>query len=133
MKIALTVLLLFLTLVFTSCEKEPEINPDDPVNIPDDMFLNALIKAGVDTNGDGQISNKEAWEITFLDLVYHGISDLTGIELFVNLDTLICSYNKLTTLDVSNNTALILLDCQYNDLTICPEKHCKSSIFNISK
>lgn len=34
------------------------------------------------------------------------ISDLTGIEKFVNLETLYCSFYPLTNLDVSNNTAL---------------------------
>ena len=31
------------------------------------------------------------------------ISDLTGIEAFVNLDNLSCHYNQLTKLDLSNN------------------------------
>ncbi len=52
MKTVLKLLLLPLALIilFTQCEKEPE-----PVNIPDDAFLNALIEEGVDTNGDGEI------------------------------------------------------------------------------
>ncbi|MCK4466266.1 MAG: hypothetical protein KAU83_11195 [Bacteroidales bacterium] len=99
-----------LTVVLLSqCEKDPE--PE--VTIPDDNFLNALIDLGVDTNGDGIISPAEAEVITFLDVSHRGISDMTGIEFFVNLDTLDCSFNRLASLDFSNNTALKFLDCQF--------------------
>jgi Leucine-rich repeat (LRR) protein len=87
------------------------------VTITDDNFLTALIKRGVDKNSDSIISNDEAAEITFLDVGSHNISDLKGIEAFVNLDTLDCSDNQLTSLDLSNNTALILLSCSDNQLT----------------
>ena len=113
MKAILKTLLFLLTVVILSqCEK------DDPqVTIPDNNFLNALIELGVDTNGDGVISPAEAEVITFLDVSEDSISDMTGIEKFVNLDTLDCSYNQLTALDISNNTALIYLYCGYNQLT----------------
>ena len=96
---------------------------DDPVvNIPDDNFLNALIELGVDTNGDGLISPEEAEAVTCLDVrgSYHTpgeIENMQGIEAFINLDTLICWYNNLTTLDVSNNIALTRLECGGNQLT----------------
>ena len=71
------VLLLFiLPIVFIRCEKEPE-----PITIPDDNFLNALIELGVDTNGDSIISPAEAEIITYLNVYRNNISDLTGIEL----------------------------------------------------
>ncbi len=68
------VLLLPLALIvlFTQCEKE-----HNPVNIPDDAFLNALIEQGIDTNGDGFISINEAEAITILDVSYKDISDMT--------------------------------------------------------
>ena len=114
MKAIIKTLLFLLTVVLLSqCEK------DDPqVNIPDDNFLNALIELGVDTNGDSIISPLEAEMITSLDVRYKSISDLTGIEAFVNLETLNCYINQLTSLDVSNNTALIRLECSCNQLTI---------------
>ncbi len=81
----LLLLPLALIVLLTQCEKEPE-----PVNIPDDEFLTALIDLGVDTNGDGIISPNEAEVIKSLDIngeyqngewVGGGsISDLTGIE-----------------------------------------------------
>ena len=103
---------LVLIVLFVQCEKEPE-----PVNIPDDAFLNALIEEGVDTDGDGQISHSEAEAVRSLDVSGYNISDMTGIEKFVSLDILLCSVNQLTSLDVSNITALSFLDCSFNRLT----------------
>ena len=108
----LLILPLTLILLLTQCEKDPE-----PFNIPDDAFLTALIEEGVDTNGDGEISPAEAEVITYLDVRFDSISDMTGIEAFINLDTLDCGYNQLTSLDVSNNTALTSLWCSDNQLT----------------
>jgi dienelactone hydrolase len=82
------------------------------VSIPDTVFLNALIELGIDKDGDSLISYAEAGKITFLDVRDPHwnpdikISDMTGIESFVNLDTLLCSDNKITELDLSNNTKL---------------------------
>ena len=111
-------LLLFLPLalivLFTQCEKEP-----GHVNIPDDAFLNALIELGVDTNGDGIVSPAEAEVITYLDVSGEGISEMTGIEAFVNLEFLDCSCNLITSLDISNNTALRILKINYGSVWIC--------------
>ena len=90
-------------ILLAQCEKDP----DPPVGIGDESFLNALIERGVDTNGDGRISREEAGALTYLDVAYCGISDMSGIEAFVNLDTLFCDWNLITDLDVSGNTALI--------------------------
>jgi hypothetical protein len=112
MKSEMKILLLFVILVLLcDCKKVPK------VNITDKNFLKALIELGVDSDGDGIISSPEAEVITYLNLYKKSISDLTGIEAFFNLDTLVCSYNQLTSLDVSNNTALKLLNCATNHLT----------------
>ncbi|MCF8378962.1 MAG: T9SS type A sorting domain-containing protein [Bacteroidales bacterium] len=87
------------------------------VSIPDANFLAALIAEGVDTNVDGQISYAEAEAVTNLNVGHKSISKLKGIEAFVNIDTLYCSYNQLTILDVSSCAALKLLDCKQNQLT----------------
>ena len=86
------------------------------VEIPDTAFLYALINEGVDTNGDSLISYTEAEVITYLQVDDEDISDMTGIESFINLDTLYCRWNELTSLDLSNCTALKTLDCMYNQL-----------------
>ena len=121
MKAILKTLLFLLTVVILSqCKKDVEPNT---VTIHDDNFLNALIELGVDTNGDSIISSAEAEAITYLDVSgTYGtpgeIEDMQGIEAFINLDTLYCSYNQLTTLDISNNTALVSLHCGSNLLTV---------------
>ena len=52
-------------------------------------------------------------------VVNKNISDLTGIEAFVNLKSLNCFDNQLTSLDVSSNTALKRLICSRNQLKEC--------------
>ncbi len=95
------------------------------VNIPDANFKNALISAGIDTSGDGEISYAEAEAITNLSVFGKHISDMTGIEAFINLDSLDCRVNQYTNLDVSNNTTLVKLLCGSNlgftslDVTNC--------------
>ncbi len=80
---------LTLILLFSQCEKDPE-----PVDIPDQAFLDALIKVGVDTNRDGIISFEEAEAIDTLLVYGEDITDLTGIEAFINLIVLGCGDNK---------------------------------------
>ena len=101
------------------------------VNIPDTNFKNKLLSANtsnliaedinglnivIDINNDGEIQISEALDVYQLRIIACNISDLTGIEAFVNLTHLYCKENNLTTLDISNNTELILLNCIYNNL-----------------
>ena len=94
-----------------NCEKEVG---QKTIKIPDNNFLTALIEQGVDKNGDGKISSSEAKVINYLEVSYDSISDMTGIEKFVNLDTLLCTNNQIITFDISNNTALVHLFCSNN-------------------
>ncbi len=89
------------------------------VNIPDPNFKNALLNHNpiIDTNGDGEIQVSEAQAVDSLNVLINNISDMTGIEAFVNLTYLSCTGNQLTNLDVSNNTALVSLLCDFNYLT----------------
>ena len=52
-----------------------------------------------------------------LELDNKNVSDLTGIEHLIELSTLYCGGNRLTSLDVSKNTALTVLSCSDNQLT----------------
>lgn len=113
-------IILAILLLSVSCEKEPD--PNDPVDIPDPHFLNALIEDGVDTNEDGLISYSEAEEVTKIyldpDTVSKSkgkISSLEGIKAFINLDTLHFCGNQVTHLDVSSNTELSVLICWNSD------------------
>ena len=92
------------------------------VEISDTTFLYALINSGVDINGDSLISISEAEAVNGLNVALAGIHDMTGIEKFVNLDTLECYNNPITNLDVSNCTALKYLDVSaYCGFVFCSE------------
>jgi hypothetical protein len=91
------------------------------VTIPDTAFLYALIEEGVDTNGDSLISPDEAEITTYLDISSNWeegkrgeIKNIKGIEAFINLDTLRCNYNQLSSLDISHNTALERIGLRHN-------------------
>jgi uncharacterized repeat protein (TIGR01451 family) len=89
------------------------------VYIPDAIFKTALLNNTViNTNGDTEIQTSEA--IAYSGVIYvafSNISDMTGIEAFVNITNLDCSLNQLTSLNLSANTALQWLNCKDNQLT----------------
>jgi Leucine-rich repeat (LRR) protein len=58
------------------------------------------------------------------------ISNLKGIEAFTALTYLNCSYNQLTSLDVSKNAALTTLVCDGNKFD-CPALISKYGIENL--
>jgi Leucine-rich repeat (LRR) protein len=110
-KTTLPGLLTLTAILFYQCKKEPV-----SIDIQDNNFLNSLIEQGIDVDGDRKISPDEAAAVISLNVAEDTISDITGIESFVNLDTLICSSNKIKSLDVSNLTRLVYLDCGRNPL-----------------
>lgn len=90
--------------------------PIDSTHFPDDNFI-AYVELGCDKDHDGTLSQDELNRVTELYVDHANIKDLTGIELFPNLDKLDCKYNNLTRLDVSKNTKLTKLYCESNHLT----------------
>jgi len=89
------------------------------VNIPDANFKYRLVNhiPVIDTNGDGEIQVSEAVNFTdSIDVGDGNISDLIGIEAFTQITGLYCWINQLTSIDVSNNTALKVLRCGENQL-----------------
>lgn len=103
-----------LLLIFTSFA----ITKAQTVTIPDANFKAYLVEnTAINTNGDNQIQNSEA-------LAYKGvincnnknISNLKGIESFINVTSIICNNNLLTSLDVSKNVKLSSLYCNNNKL-----------------
>ncbi len=70
-----------------------------------------------DTDGDGEFNVEEVQDFTHIDVTGLGISDLSGIECFTNLEELYCANNQLSTLNLANNTKLISLECNNNQLT----------------
>ena len=75
------------------------------VYIPDSNFK-AFLVANYDTNSDGEIQETEAQAVIgTMDTPGHwstpgNIADLSGIEAFINIIGLNCSYEQLTSLDV---------------------------------
>ena len=100
----------------------------DETNFPDEVFRDYLLNAKFyestikfDKDGNGIFSEEERNAITSIDLFYgyngEKVASLDGIEHFPNLKTLTCSYNNLSSLDVSKNPALVWLNCMDNKLT----------------
>jgi len=89
------------------------------VTIPDANFKSYLVgNTAINTNGDSEIQVSEAQAFTgTINCSFLDISDLTGIEAFVNIKGLFCNNNFLTALDLSNNTALETLYCSFNGLS----------------
>ncbi|HEU0136594.1 MAG TPA: T9SS type A sorting domain-containing protein [Flavobacterium sp.] len=87
------------------------------VNIPDANFKAKLIALDVDTNSDGEIQVSEAIVPYTLNLSNSSITDMTGIEAFVNLFFLNCSNNNISTLDLSSIVGLQSIDANNNPLT----------------
>jgi hypothetical protein len=87
--------------------------------IPDPNFEQYLVDFGYDSDGvvNGQILTSDATSVYYLNLDGLGISDLTGIEDFTSLNTLVCRNNNLTSLEVLNLQSLEWLDCSNNSLT----------------
>ncbi len=76
------------------------------LNIPDAEFKTQLLNYTnpvIDVNGDGEIQQSEAQVVTKLYLVF--VTDLTGIQSFTSLDTLIVIFSG-TTVDLSGMTSL---------------------------
>lgn len=111
--------------VFTrDCGSPCDDEPSAEFHIPDIAFLHALIAEGVDTNNDNHISIEEAEAVTHLNLNTKGITDMTGIEAFMNLERLECIFNSMTSLDLSKNTALTRLNCYTNPLKSLNVSNC---------
>ena len=86
-------------------------------SIPDANFEQALIDLGYDTGPtNGEVVTDSINTVTTLNVSGESIADLTGIEDFAMLDSLICYNNTLDTLDVSANSALTYLNCDNNQL-----------------
>ncbi|MEP2024747.1 MAG: T9SS type A sorting domain-containing protein [Reichenbachiella sp.] len=90
------------------------------VNIPDANMKAALLAHSpvIDTNGDTEIQESEAAAVmSSLSLASKGISDMTGIEAFVNITTLYASGNSIGSIDLSDNTKLTYLYINANSLS----------------
>ncbi len=102
------------------------------VTIPDANFKTKLLQADVtnsiayvgglrvkiDTNLDGNIQETEAMIIDSLNVSSSGITNLTGIQSFINVKSLRCHSNQITgNLNLNTLTQLITLQCYINEIT----------------
>ncbi|WP_165499065.1 SusF/SusE family outer membrane protein [Gramella sp. KN1008] len=81
----------------------------DAVFMPDSNFEQALVDLGIDSDGiiNRKILRSDAEAVSgMLNVSNKGISDLTGIEAFVNITELQAGDNALTSIDVSQNLKL---------------------------
>ncbi len=102
----------FITLLFSTFLRAQIID------IPDSLFLEALIDLDVDIDDDGLISQEEAILIDSINLwTWHrDIESLEGIEYFTNLRYLNFKENEVVNIDISNLSKLEVLICHENKL-----------------
>ncbi|MGH2665040.1 DUF7619 domain-containing protein [Flavobacterium sp.] len=102
------------------------------VNIPDANLKTQLLQASptyyiaknlsgnffkIDSNSDGEIQVAEASQVSYLYLREMNISNMTGIEDFVNVNELICEKNEISSLNISSLPGLRILRCGENNLS----------------
>ena len=87
----------------------------DAENFPDENFRNYILDQ--EYGKDGILSDEEIASVKEITVFGMGIQDLKGIEFFRALEDLNCNNNQLTSLNVSENTAMVNLFCTNNQLT----------------
>ncbi len=89
------------------------------VTIPDANFKAYLLgNTSINTNSDSEIQVSEAINFSgYINCPNQNISDLTGIEAFINIEGLTCNDNNLTSLNLSFNLNLVQVICRNNLLT----------------
>ena len=88
------------------------------VTIPDANFKAALVgNTSINTNLDAEIQVSEAIAYAGgINVENSNISDLTGIESFTSLTTLIASQNNISSVYLSANLLLQAIDLSYNQI-----------------
>jgi len=96
-------------------------------NFPDENFRNYILSW--DIASDGVLTDAEIAEVTYVSVYKKRVKNLQGIEFFTALTSLDCRENyDLTSLDLSNNTALETLNCSYTRLTTLNVSGCMKLI-----
>ena len=84
--------------------------------IPDSNFEQQLINLGYDDVLDGGVITIDISTVQQLNISNSNISDISGIEDFIALESLNCMNNYLTSLPITENTNLETLNCFGNYL-----------------
>ena len=98
-------MLLCLVLVLIGVVALADVSIDE-TNFPDENFRQYILDAGFDSDEDGVLTDAELADVLLIQCVSKSITTLKGIEYFHSLKQLHCSYNQLTSMDISENTAL---------------------------
>ena len=126
------VLMLCAPLVLSSRALSTDISPlghldakaSPPAGLPGDtaiQFFDPNFEAAVREiigKPEGDITVSDVERITSLNVSGFDIVDLAGIEYFTALEELYCIRNQLTTLDMSHNTALTMLQTMWRGLPL---------------
>ena len=91
------------------------INMPSTIGLVGSIIINGYNK--IDVNNDGEIQVSEAQTILSLQINNKEISNLNGIEAFINLVNLECDNNLITSINLNQNINLKYLDCSNNLLT----------------
>ncbi len=101
--------------------------PEGNIPIADEYFPDPVFQKYVsdnfDTDNSGYMNEAERNAVKVINVNESAITDLTGIELFQNLEKLTCDYVRLEALDVSNNTKLTHLECTDTDVSTLDLSH----------
>lgn len=140
----LSLLSVITALFFTACSNEdvivpnqnqpntqtpsPSTNPTNqpPVlpewtNIPNAAFETFLISKGIDDIADGKVLTSKITAITDFRMEHTHITDVTGIENFINLEVLLLWQNDFTTINVTKMKRLKILslsECPVNSIDL---------------
>ncbi|MDI1255786.1 MAG: T9SS type A sorting domain-containing protein [Flavobacterium sp.] len=88
------------------------------INFPDNLFKQTIINNwNADPNGDGEVTQQEAATVTYIAVSNYNLTDLTGIEYFVNLTYLDCNMNNIASLDLSALSNLQTLFCSNSHIS----------------
>lgn len=144
--------------LFVSCQetKEKIEEPSPIVSFGDNTLLKDVCVSLFDTDGDGNLTEKECEAVKELDCSSCNLRSLEGIKNFKNLETLFCYYNLFNDLDFSGMdklkyvygensnihsinltgcSSLLVLDLHYNflstiDVSSSPDLFLLSVCFN---
>lgn len=110
----------------TLIEGDPDV--DDPSTYHIDKDFAELIRTDKSTTNSGwywsgygkaanTLTSDDMENLTLLEVMGRSLKSLKGIEFAVNLFSVICAENQLSTLDISNNISLTEFNCYNNQLS----------------
>ena len=112
---------IFLLVFLLSCYSNAQI-----INFPDPVFKAVLLQSNttnliaggvkIDANDDGEIEVSEVFPVYQLQILSGNITDITGIEYFINLYYCVIRSNQIAHANLSNSPNLQTLTVNNNQL-----------------